>query len=61
MDPNYVLLLVPGLRCADEAILDMPCCSYPELASVMDSHVMEAITFAKISSSGSLLHEKVNL
>jgi hypothetical protein len=27
----------------------------------MDSHVMEAITFAKISSSGSLLRKKVNL
>jgi len=27
----------------------------------MDSHVVEAITFAKISSSGSLLREKVNL
>jgi len=39
----------------------MPFCSYPELASVMDSHVMEAITFAKISSSGSLLRKKVNL
>lgn len=26
----------------------------------MDSHVVEAITFAKISSSGSLLRKKVN-